>query len=92
MEQLQDTGMKMIGILIALKVEMSLINKPKGRNNYFHFYSGLLLLLLLQREFLSLVPLNLHTNPQSWALLSYFCVEETEVQGGEVNDSIIKIF
>ena len=44
------------------------LNKPKCWNNYFHFYGGLLLLLLFTRKILRPVPINLHTNSQSWAL------------------------
>lgn len=70
-------------ILIAPKVELSLINKLKCLGNYFPVYSGMCC-FCLQREFLSMlsmVSLNLHTNPQMWALLAHFLDEETEVQG-----------
>lgn len=42
----KDIRMKEIGILIVPKVEPSVLSKPKCCNNYFHYYSVLLLLFL----------------------------------------------
>lgn len=70
-----------ISILITLKVEMSVSNKLKFWNNYFHFMV-FCCCCCSPKEFLSTVWLHAHPHPQIWALLTHFIVEEIEAQRG----------